>query len=372
MLNISYQIDGVNESYVALKTKDYFMNDIQLKEVNLNFDPKILTLVVSYKCTASCSNCCFSCNPSRSEDLELTDGIKIIKEAVLSFPKLSLLVITGGEPFMRGQEYLITLIQTAKKHNLHIRVVTNAYWATTRKKAHVKLKKLIDAGLNEINFSTGDDHLKFVPIHNVINATIESSRLQMQSVINIEGHSNSQFTPDKFRNIKQFKEYFKNKNEFIPKIINGIWVPLNNPGNIEYDEKGLKRAQEFKKGCESIINTISVFPDKTLKSCCGLTVNKIKEFKLGYLDGTNMKDLYVQQFQNMINIWLLLDGPYKVFNSLSKFNPILNSYKRSHACQVCSLLFNNKTVRQTLINNYQKLIPEIVFKYQIHKQLNNF
>jgi MoaA/NifB/PqqE/SkfB family radical SAM enzyme len=101
------------------------MENIEIKELKFEIEPKILTLVVTYKCSASCNNCCFSCNPDRNEFLSKKDAIEIITESVENFPKLSLLVITGGEPLLQGTEYLTSIIQHAKKSKLHTRLVTN-------------------------------------------------------------------------------------------------------------------------------------------------------------------------------------------------------------------------------------------------------
>ena len=38
---------------------------------------KSLSLVTTYKCTASCANCCFECNPNRSEKMPLNIAKKI-------------------------------------------------------------------------------------------------------------------------------------------------------------------------------------------------------------------------------------------------------------------------------------------------------
>ena len=348
------------------------MENIEIKELKFEIEPKILTLVVTYKCSASCNNCCFSCNPDRNEFLSKNDAIGIITESVESFPKLSLLVITGGEPLLQGTEYLTSIIQHAKKSKLHTRLVTNGFWAISSSKANKILSSLVNAGLDELNLSTGDDHLEYVSVDNVIRAAIEAVKLKTNTVINIEGHANSKFTPEDLEKNTMFKEFFNDQtNRLLIKVINGLWIPINNKGNIEYDQKGLKMVQDMKKGCDSILDTISIFPDKSLKSCCGLIVNEVKEFKLGYLDGNNMKGLFSQQFANFINIWLKLDGPYKIFNSLAKINPNLKLYELTHTCMVCSLFFNDEEVRETLLSNYHKFIPEVFFKYQIHKQLNN-
>lgn len=35
--------------------------------------PKLLTLITTYKCTASCNNCCFNCNPNYGKMMTLSE-----------------------------------------------------------------------------------------------------------------------------------------------------------------------------------------------------------------------------------------------------------------------------------------------------------
>lgn len=59
------------------------------------------------------------------------------------------------------------------------------------KKAKTILEDLKASNLNEINFSTGDDHSKWIPQKNVRNAAVAAARLGFIPIINIETHDNS-------------------------------------------------------------------------------------------------------------------------------------------------------------------------------------
>ena len=60
---------------------------------------KSLSLVTTYKCTASCANCCFECNPNRSEKMPLNIAKKYIDEVISVFNEIEVVVLTGGECF---------------------------------------------------------------------------------------------------------------------------------------------------------------------------------------------------------------------------------------------------------------------------------
>ncbi len=134
----------------------------------LDIQPQILTISPTHKCTAACSNCCFACSPKISHILDNEKIFNYIDETISCFPSIKVLVITGGECFVLGKK-LNEIIKYAKKLNLLTRVVSNGFWAKTYDIAYKKLYELKKIGLTEINFSTGDNHIEFVSVENVVN-----------------------------------------------------------------------------------------------------------------------------------------------------------------------------------------------------------
>ena len=59
-------------------------------------------------------------------------------------------------------------------------------WASTLKSATVVLEKMVAAGLTEMNFSTGDSHVEFVPIENIIIGSYVSRSLGLSTSIMVE------------------------------------------------------------------------------------------------------------------------------------------------------------------------------------------
>ncbi|GHV62254.1 hypothetical protein FACS1894195_3990 [Bacteroidia bacterium] len=148
---------------------------------------------------------------------------KYIDLCVDCYKSLRLLVLTGGEVFIYGYR-LAELIQHASSKGLLTRVVSNAYWAKDYNSAFNKIKKLKEAGLNEINVSTGDDHLEFVPLTNIMNATLASLKQDLTVVINVESAKDRKFDSKLLLNNPDFKDYIHNGKL---QILNGIWMPIN-------------------------------------------------------------------------------------------------------------------------------------------------
>lgn len=65
----------------------------------LSIQPTTLTIISTYKCTSSCVDCCFACNPNRQEKLSVDDVIKYINNVLACYSSIKIVVITGGGMF---------------------------------------------------------------------------------------------------------------------------------------------------------------------------------------------------------------------------------------------------------------------------------
>ena len=98
------------------------------------------------------------------------------------------------------RSYLNNVIKYGYQKGLSTRVVTNGYWAKYYETAIARLKDLVDVGLTEINFSTGDEHAKYVSINNIINAVLASVHLNIPNIfISVESPQRSAITSSLFK-----------------------------------------------------------------------------------------------------------------------------------------------------------------------------
>lgn len=151
----------------------------------LTLSPNILSFITTYKCTSACYNCCFQCNPKRKKRLSFLEVKNHIDVICNTFPSIKVAVFTGGECFLLGSD-LIKMVEHAKSRSLVTRVVTNGYWARTYEAAKEQLSVLRKSGLNEINFSTGDDHCKYVPLDYISNGCRSSIDMGLTTVVNVK------------------------------------------------------------------------------------------------------------------------------------------------------------------------------------------
>lgn len=85
-----------------------------------------------------------------------------------------------------------------------------------------------EAGLDEINFSTGDDHLEYVSIEKIKNAIYAAVELNLTVVVNIESGKDRIFKVNELLNDSRIADFVAIKGSAPPKlsIINGVWMPF--------------------------------------------------------------------------------------------------------------------------------------------------
>jgi hypothetical protein len=283
-------------------------------------------------------------------------------ECVKAYDSLQVMVLTGGESFIYGSK-LEEILRHAKSYGLMTRVVTNGYWAKSYDIAYRKLGKLIDAGLTEINFSTGDDHLEFVPVETIKNATLASLSHNLTVSINVESGDDRRFSSKYLLNDTDLHEYIL-KGKLL--IMNGIWIPYNceteSSGNIT--PKKYISLDSFSK-CHNLFGGITIDPVHRMIACCGISAKNSKYLDLGDVRKHSIKNLYEEQFNDFVKIWLATEGAHKIMNFISDFTIVDPHYKREHSCCVCEKIFCNEQNLQILRNNYKQIYSSILLKYYI-------
>lgn len=160
---------------------------------------------------------------------------------------IRLLVFSGGECFLLGKD-LETAISYATQLNLMTRCVTNGYWANSKESAKKRLKKLQNSGLTEINFSTGDNHQKFIHVKNIINGCLAALSLGMRVAVMVELHKNPKFTKNNLildPDLERVLEDPEKRDLF--HIVESPWMPNNLDSIVEQKDNILvNKPKSFK------------------------------------------------------------------------------------------------------------------------------
>ncbi len=328
--------------------------------------PKTISLLTTYSCTATCKNCCFQCSPNIQKELSLKEMKNYIKQAVQAYSEsLKVLVLTGGECFLL-KDNLVKIVKYASQNHLITRVVTNGYWAYSYDKAYQQLEPLKEAGLKEINFSTGDDHQKWVSYENIVNGAMATIDLGLTCLINVETHDSCSFKVGSFFKDERLASYIspKNKTKKPLKIEAGVWIPFDNESSFTYENILL---EDENQACSSLFNTIAINPYSTLLACCGLTSEYIPSMRLGDLKRNSLVKLYERQFLDFLKIWLYVEGPKKILEFIyNKKN--VNKTIRGHMCYICAEIFKAPENIQFLRDYYKEVASSVLLKYSFARQ----
>src|SRR5690348_8930809 len=131
--------------------------------------PSQLTILPTSQCTARCAHCSMNSGPERRGERLTFDQMRKAIDELHSNSPLLVVIFAGGEPLLLG-EHLLNAVAHADSLGILTRVVTNAYWATSKDVARRVLNQLREAGLQELNISCDDYHLPYIPFERVETA----------------------------------------------------------------------------------------------------------------------------------------------------------------------------------------------------------
>ena len=106
--------------------------------------------------------------PKRRKEMVLEEALDWISQVSAYRNQYILsLGLTGGEPFY-DLDRLEVISTHARQLGLFVTTVTNAFWAPTRERALEVMQRM--KGIQLISLSTDTDHLKLIPMENIMNA----------------------------------------------------------------------------------------------------------------------------------------------------------------------------------------------------------
>lgn len=334
-------------------------------------ESRILSLLLTLQCTAECANCGTSSSPRVKVRLEEDRARALIEEAALE--GYNLVAFTGGEPMLYGRR-LFNLISLAKSRGLSTRLVSNAFWAISPQRAERIVARLKDSGLTEINFSTGDQHSRFVPVVNVIHAIRAALDQKMRVAVMIETTALSRITTESIRTHPKFIEQIGEEDSFRVCFCESPWMPLS-PHELEEYPPGVAINSENldrRTGCDSIINTSTVLADGRIMACCGLGTQGIPELEVGHVGEMSLQTAFDSTKEDFLMRWIRDEGPEKILAWAATKDPSIeweNQY--AHRCQACKRLYSDEKVRTVLRKHHEEkmldvLVSEWLMAGQIH------
>lgn len=330
-----------------------------MRNITSFIQPTILTIIPSHRCTAQCEDCCFRCTPRIKQELSYEDIIKYIDQALSHFTTIKLGVISGGECFLLGDK-LDKIIAYLKKKGLYTRVVSNGFWGKSYEAAHLKLSSLQHNGLDELNLSTGNNHLKFVPLDNIINICKAAVDLKLRVCLSIESHHEDNSSVNDIINESTLSPLIQS-NQVL--YIQASWMNFTKKRN---NKNCLVKPQ--KEGCKNILTSITISPYHQLLSCCGLTIENNPYLKAGDVRYNNIEHLYNNQFNDLLKLWLYIDGPLYIYEQIMKQKQI-EAEIFPHNCAYCYEIIKDENI-EILKELIKQEYKNIIYKIGIQKYTN--
>lgn len=336
-----------------------FESDVQMSY------PETLTLITTYQCNAACTECCFECNPQVRGRLSLAEMTALISRAQQDFPGLQLVAFSGGECFLLKDD-LFRAIEHAHGLGLRTRCVTNGFWGKSEEFCDQTVRRLMTAGIDEINISTGIDHQQWVPVQSVIRAARMLVDQNVLTVVTVEMDAPDSHCLRDLADNPEIQQLTARPDLF--RLQCNSWMPFH--GNSRLRGK-LTDSSELKSGCRQIFHNVTLTPAAEMSACCGLTMEHIPEMKLGNAGkATSLAEMYYSQLDDFLKIWIHVDGPYTIIERLLGRASAGVLSDVVHICQACAILHQHPDIRAAIAQHYSEYVPEIMSRFYLQQSIS--
>lgn len=328
--------------------------------------PRVIGMLFTLKCNAKCKHCCFQCSPRRKEHMELGDALGYL-EQIQKINSIKGISITGGEPFF-DYASLKYLFEQVGISGLKARIVTNCFWASSKKKSHQLLLPLVENGLKELSVSFDQVHQQFIPKIFVKNAVSEAIKLNLKVVI-----STTLLSGDIIKHVEEIKNEFEFVNSDNLYIMPG-YIAANGRASDFFPFQKFNRdspysisGSRFHFACPHVIKEPIITPAGELAACCSPSTSTrtgfLKEFIVGSLRDKSLHTLLSDLENDLIFNILMLEGPIYLYNLLFKHNSIsVQHLKYINICDLCVQLLKNDELQDVIQNSKNSIGDELAVK----------
>ncbi|WP_433171733.1 radical SAM protein [Actinoallomurus sp. CA-150999] len=320
---------------------------------------KTLSIMPTFTCTAACTDCGTLSSPKARGRLP----IEVITSAIAQAHRLGFanVVFTGGEATLRWRDLLAGL-SYARELGLPTRLVTNAHWAATPERARDRLRQLIDAGLDEINYSTGDEHIRFVPVERVVHASVAAVHAGLPVVVMIELRRRRAVTADTIRTHPLVRAL--GEDAALVRTNESAWMPLDPERTGDYADGSTVDAATLhsRRGCDHVLQTYTIQADGRVGACCGLGLRTVAELNPVVAEGDDFLERAIAESEeDFLKLWLHYFGPERILAWAAEKDPEIDWEGRyAHPCQACGRLYKDDRVRAVIREHYPEMVSIVL------------
>jgi len=320
--------------------------------------PLTLTLITTHTCTASCDHCCFSCTPKVKVAMPYERMERLIDEA-REIPSIRVVVFSGGECFLLGEK-LDALVARVRANGFMSRCITNGYWAINRQVAERRVARLVDAGLDEINFSTGSFHARDVPVQRIVHGARATSERGITTLINAEVFEGSDFDITALTEDPDLKPLIAERRLIVQR---NVWIPADGESALQHKPEH-SRFNGKQTGCSTSLGVLAVTPTQSLVACCGLHLERIPDLHFGSVEHRTIKQVLDETPDDFLKIWIHVEGPERVLEFVKEKLPSYELPVQSvHPCTTCLHLYRDETAKAVLREHYRERMNDVMMTY---------
>lgn len=321
---------------------------------------RTLSIMPTFTCPAACTDCGTLSSPRARERLALPDVLAAIDEAkALGFYNV---VFTGGEATLEWKT-LLEGIRRAAGHGFPVRLVSNAHWATSVAVARDKIAALIDAGLSEINYSTGDEHVRFIDLERVIHACVAACERRLRTHVMMELKQDRTIDPVAVLEHPAIAALMSEQRAVLS-VVSSPWMPLQHDVQYRYPEGVAcdRQGAASRGGCTSVLATYTLQADGRVGACCGLGLRAIDELNVARTGQAGFLGRAIAEAEeDFLKLWIHHHGPARVLAWAASHNSAIDWEGRyAHQCQLCQRLYHDEAVREVIETHWQEMIGDVL------------
>ena len=295
-------------------------------------------LLMTYRCQVTCPHCIIEAGPHRHEEVSLEEAYSWTSQiADYRDHYVRVLALTGGEPFFNYAK-LKKITDFGNLCGLFISVITNAYWADTKKEAKRILSDL--ESVDMFSFSTDVHHLKSIPFSRVRNAIKAAQELNIPYTVSICTEN---------KNDPQYQNLISRLYEVTEKesVVTAITFRAGRAKNLVSPVDGISRVPP-KAACSAGSSPI-ILPDGRVLACIGpiIDLEEPHPLDLGNCKENSLGDIFDNAELNPILHAIRIWGPRKLISiineaGLGQYLP--KTYFKDSICNACYSLLSNRHI----------------------------
>lgn len=311
---------------------------------------RFLSIMPTFHCTAECEHCGTLSSPRERTSLPSDAIVRAIDEAAAA--GFCGIVFTGGEPTVVWNA-LLAGVRRARSHGLGVRLVTNGHWGTARGASQVA-GSLAEAGLTELNLSSGDQHARFVPLERIVNAARAAARLGLPVSILLETAASRAAAADFLRDaVEAIRSEIPGAHL---ELLHWPWSTLDGFVTISARERTIDRHNLAEcTGCDSVLQNYTLQADGKLSACCGLAIRGVPELSMGSRGRTTLSEAVSRAESDLLKRWIRAEGPQRILAWAAEHDAAIEwEHLYEHRCHACIRLYTDPRVRAAIAAHWKE------------------